>query len=132
MSTDSTTNQDQYSRHLTFPEARAESKRQAEIMLAYAEGAELECFHKQETKGKWRKTDAPSWQWSVYDYRIKPETPKQVMIRHYLISAVAVGVLTKNFSESEDAYTQEKESQSFVRFLDDWHPATFPPPSTPL
>jgi hypothetical protein len=115
-----------------YPETRALSKKKAEIMLAYSEGKAIECLNIASAGANWKTVHSPSWNWSNFDYRINPEASKQVMIRHYLIANEYVGVLTKNFSVREDAYAREIESQSFVRFLDDWHPAAFPPPSTPL
>ncbi len=45
--------------------------RKSEVMRAYAEGEDLEWKLKKEFK--WVDISVPSFNWSVYDYRVKPK-----------------------------------------------------------
>ncbi len=51
---------------------REEARKAAEVMLAYAEGKEIESM---DTKGKWNICKRPNFNWGGYldNYRIKPE-----------------------------------------------------------
>lgn len=48
---------------------REEARKAAEVMLAYADGAEIKCT----IKGidTWEEPDRPNFNWCRYDYRIK-------------------------------------------------------------
>ena len=48
---------------------REEARKAAELMMAYAEGKEIELFD----GNKWRKTNDPDFRWGYFGYRIKPE-----------------------------------------------------------
>ena len=49
---------------------REETRKAAEIMLAYAEGAEIE--HAFQSHNAWGDAlPSPSWSWATFDYRIK-------------------------------------------------------------
>ena len=45
----------------------------ADLIHAWAEGAEIECFDR--NTDEWFSTKEPSW-WSDTDYRIKPKNPE--------------------------------------------------------
>ena len=50
--------------------AQQEAKRRAEVMLAFAEGKEIEC-----DRGgaeRYMPNERPTWDWSCNDYRVKP------------------------------------------------------------
>ena len=54
---------------------RNEARKAAEVMLAYADGKEIEWSH-QDGDGcwlKWVKADSPGFDWINNDYRIKPQ-----------------------------------------------------------
>ncbi len=48
---------------------REEAKKAAEVMLAYADGKEIE----QKWDGQWVKNKKPKFNWGFDNYRIKPE-----------------------------------------------------------
>lgn len=50
-------------------------KEKIAIMQAYAEGKEIEISEIGEND--WSLSCAPTWDWSSFDYRIKPENPKK-------------------------------------------------------
>ena len=56
--------------------AQQEAKRQAEVMIAFSEGKEIECSNKD--RNNWDVNRYPSWIWSEYDYRIAVPKPKKV------------------------------------------------------
>ena len=51
---------------------REEAKRAAEVMLAYADGKEIECL----CDGGWSSAFFPKFDWYNEEYRIKPKQPK--------------------------------------------------------
>lgn len=53
---------------------REEARKAAEVMLAYADGKEIECT----AKGMdiWKKSDRPIFNWCRYKYRVKPRSEK--------------------------------------------------------
>ena len=51
-----------------------EVKKAAEIMLAFADGAEIQYSHKGQNNWlNWINESSPSFDWQAFDYRIKPE-----------------------------------------------------------
>lgn len=60
------------------PQERA--KKQAEVMLAYAEGKEIERYT---NMASWMLDDDPTWNWIDNDYRVK-KTPKVVKLWAYV------------------------------------------------
>ena len=50
---------------------REEARKAAEVMMAYADGKEIEVFDK--CFNDWDKTDNPNFNWGINIYRIKPE-----------------------------------------------------------
>lgn len=53
---------------------REEARKAAEVMLAYANGAEIEC--KLVLFGYWDANIDPTFDWSVCEYRVKPKSEK--------------------------------------------------------
>ena len=54
---------------------REEVKKAAEIMLAFADGAEIQYSHKGKDNWiNWINEFSPSFDWQTFDYRIKPES----------------------------------------------------------
>jgi hypothetical protein len=49
--------------------AQERAKEQAEVMLAWANGAEIEVTYGEDCG--WEHTKSPGWNWFVYDYRVK-------------------------------------------------------------
>lgn len=49
---------------------REEARKAAEVMLAYADGKEVEFL---DPLGNWRSDTIPAFNWFNFDYRIKPE-----------------------------------------------------------
>lgn len=52
-----------------------EAKRKAEVMLAFAEGKEIEIGRPGEPC--WMEITEPSWSWESCEYRIKPSEPRR-------------------------------------------------------
>ena len=53
---------------------REEVKKAANIMLAFANGAEIQYSHKGQNNWlNWINESSPSFDWQAFDYRIKPE-----------------------------------------------------------
>lgn len=50
------------------------AKERAEVMMAFAEGAEIQSCSR--GQNDWGDYSAPIWNWAQCDYRIKPEPPK--------------------------------------------------------
>ena len=50
---------------------REEARKKAAVMLAYAEGKEIDVFD--ENINDWDKIDSPRFNWGIDVYRIKPE-----------------------------------------------------------
>jgi len=47
-----------------------QSRKMANVMLAYSEGKEIEYLDS--ASNQWAVTTHPSWDWSRYNYRVKP------------------------------------------------------------
>lgn len=48
------------------------------IMRAFAEGKKIEC--RRYVSDNWYITKVPCWDWSSFDYRVKPEHPKKKLV----------------------------------------------------
>jgi hypothetical protein len=64
---------------MTTPQEKA--KQQAEVMLAFANGAEIEWYR--DNVGEWQDAKAPQWDWSMNHYRVKV-VPK--VVKYYCYS----------------------------------------------
>ena len=53
---------------------REEARKAAEVMLAYANGAQIE--YKDAITGKWSANKEPNFNWFTFDYRIKSKQEK--------------------------------------------------------
>ncbi len=51
---------------------REEARKAAEVMLAYADGEQIECRYKEERS--WYLRNNPAFEWYSFDYRVKPKT----------------------------------------------------------
>lgn len=56
------------------------ARHQAEIQLAFADGAEIEVRSRLNRSSVWDKAGVPCWNWNIYDYRIakKPKTAERI------------------------------------------------------
>lgn len=111
---------------------REEAKKEAEVMLAYAEGKEIEVRSRHESL--WREAEKPGFDWEYFEFRIKP-SPKYrpfkdaeecwnemlkhqpfgwvkdkrdneiIMITSVCSRACIIGKYTKDFKEVLDCYT---------------------------
>ena len=52
---------------------RDEAKELLPVIQAYAEGKDLECRHKTAPEEGWMDSDSPCFDFSEWEYRIKPE-----------------------------------------------------------
>lgn len=50
---------------------REEAKKAAEVMMAYADGKEIEM--RDRARGPWKQIKAAHFNWELFDYRIKPK-----------------------------------------------------------
>ena len=100
---------------------REKIRQQAAVMLAFAEGKEIEV--RNISSSIWRDDDTPFWDWWHNDYRIKPEPPRK-FVRYYVIDQRNPDSLGTAFLNKESAqknciiwniYTQ-KEVYSVVAF----------------
>ena len=62
--------------------AREEARRMAEVMLAFADGAAVQC--RQRATDTWGDVNDPVWNWPSYDYCVKPKPCEEwrVVNRH--------------------------------------------------
>jgi hypothetical protein len=56
------------------------TKEKAEIMLAHAAGAEVECKGVYST---WEPILDPVWDWMTCEYRLKPRKPRRIWVNEY-------------------------------------------------
>ena len=69
------------------------------VMQAAAEGKDIECSGKYLKEKLWRKTSNPAWNWSSYDYRVKPQ-PREFTVAYREDTGQIVGLSTgKHFIE---------------------------------
>lgn len=61
-------------------DAQKEAKRRAEVMLAFAEGKEIEYSW----GGGWNFCSDPVWDWHTNDYRIKPPSKRKIKLEAWL------------------------------------------------
>lgn len=52
---------------------KEDTKKAAEVMLAFAAGEEVECFSSTTPNAGWFTTSAPLWDWNGFNYRVKPK-----------------------------------------------------------
>lgn len=52
--------------------AREEARRMAEVMLAFADGADVQ-YRLPNCSDVWDDTGVPDWNWRTWDYRVKPK-----------------------------------------------------------
>ena len=66
------------------PQERA--KQQAEVMLAYANGAEIEAEFQPDywRTDCWRIKTNPVWNWELWNYRVKKPAPKAVKLEAWI------------------------------------------------
>lgn len=66
------------SKENTQMNAREEARRQAEVMLAFEEGKEIEFNRIGCANDNWQITESPSWNWSEFDYRVAQPKKRKV------------------------------------------------------
>lgn len=97
-------------------------KRMAAVMLAAAEGKKIQC-RREGWVGEWTAVREPSWDWTAYDYRVKPAAVKyRVGLFHYNNGCYG----SKRFFPHAVLYEEQQGDDrekwgSFVRWLTDWH-----------
>ena len=78
---------------------REKIKQQAAVMLAFAEGKEIEVRNK--TYVGWRQIFSPAWDWSCNEYRVRPKPPRK-FVRYY-VCVIQTGNLLGGFITKEAA-----------------------------
>ena len=102
---------------------REKIRQQAAVMLAFAEGKEIEVRNK--AYAGWRQIFSPAWDWSCNEYRVrvKPKPPRK-FVRYYVIDqrnpdSLGTAFLNKESAQKNctiwNAYVQ-KEVCSVVAF----------------
>lgn len=82
---------------------REEARRKAEVMLAFADGAEIQFCRYHWTNEDWDDVGHPSWNWDGNDYRVKPKPAEfWVVVANEINSAVGV------FQNRENAQIDSK------------------------
>lgn len=78
------------------------ARQQAEVMRAYANGAEIE-FKTVSTNNEWANCSSePSWNWRLTDYRVKKPSPKVVKLEAYRSSLGLLFHVTKDYPASQE------------------------------
>lgn len=98
-----------------------ELKRMAAVMLAAAEGKKIQ-FSVKGGSGVWRTTPEQLWDWSTYDYRVKPETIRYrvALIRNTSALYSSVRFYPTAVLYEEQQCDDREKCDSFVRGLTDW------------
>ncbi len=103
-----------------------ELRKAAAVMLAAAEGKEIEYLDKKYTNEGYRSIKSPNWNWDRFSYRIKPPTIKyRLALVHF-----EYGHEDGTWSNKPSVLSFENEKQferwnarygdNFIRFLTDW------------
>lgn len=61
---------------------RDEARRAAEVMQAYADGAEVEWCFRGTLRPEWHEDEAPTFDWYSYEYRVKTVVPDSIDWSH--------------------------------------------------
>ncbi|QFT69641.1 hypothetical protein FIU93_22850 [Labrenzia sp. THAF35] len=61
---------------------RDEARKAAELMQAYADGAEVEWCFRGTLRPEWHEDEAPTFDWYSYEYRVKPVVPDSIDWSH--------------------------------------------------
>jgi hypothetical protein len=76
---------------------REETRNIANVMTAFACGDEIECCYKLDRHEDWKPSSSPIWNWTEYNYRVKPVTkyrfwtPEEIVgqkIKHKMTGSV--------------------------------------------
>lgn len=65
------------------PDAREQARHISEVTKAFAEGKEIQFKGKNEDDRGWMTVPDPTWQNEFYDYRVKPEEQKDVVVKFW-------------------------------------------------
>jgi hypothetical protein len=73
---------------------REKARKYAEIMMAYANGADIECFGSE----TWYSVNDPDFLFEQNEYRIKPEPKKRYMTRNEVLRFVTntMGIIVRD------------------------------------
>lgn len=94
-----------------------ELKRMAAVMLAAAEGKEIQCRAKGLSEA-WVGALYPTWNWYAYDYRVKPTVIKY---RVALLKSPREDVPTPYaFTYAENECDSPEKWEGFVKWAGDW------------
>jgi len=51
------------------------------VMVAFKCGQKIQLTS--DSRTQWMDVEAPNWNWSLYDFRIKPREPRRIWVREY-------------------------------------------------
>ena len=80
------------------------TREKIEVMESFERGDEIE-IRLSLTLGTWEKEILPIWNWSEYDYRIKPKPKQVVVIEKWLVWLVNLGQYTV-IEDAKEAFEQ--------------------------
>ncbi len=87
-------------------DTRDKARQKAEIMLAFANGAEVEFYR--DSVGEWKCAKAPQWDWTTNEYRIKV-VPKVVKYYCYDRSGELFWFDNPNYGSFKRIPSEDKE-----------------------
>ena len=66
----------------------------------------------------WEGTAKPSWDWYIYDYRVKPEPAKPAVAKAYIHTAGFVQWAVNDYFDNEPNYTRAPEFDIVAKLPD--------------
>jgi len=82
------------------------AKKQAEVMLAFAKGEQVEI--RSRSGGSWQETQSPNWNWVDCDYRVSPKPVETVLYFH---TAAGIAITESEYNHKgcfQQNYTKHK------------------------
>ena len=95
--------------------ARQEAKRMADVMAAFAGGAEVECNISDSFQPCWGRCQAPSWDWAAFNYRVKPSPPKPRTVTIFEHNGVLLGEV---YADDGISRITDDASLKLVKFVE--------------
>lgn len=95
-------------------EAREQARHISEVTKAYAEGKAIQVSHKD--GDYWEDTHSPQWQWTLFDYRVKPEERKPITLDLWIMPSTPDVYYDKSFFH--DRKRMEEKGWLLKRFVE--------------
>lgn len=68
---------------MTVNERQKAAGKQADVMIGFSEGKSVQYRFLKSKDSKWADTSRPSWNWTRYEYRVKPTKPRTFWVAAY-------------------------------------------------